>query len=75
MLPARGPPCVPQSVQARMPHDVRQVPVVGQPEIYKVLPIASAVVLRVHPFVLLIRGQYKAILDLQAHEALMIVGG
>jgi len=58
----------------RVSQNVHQVPVVGQPELHQIAPLAGGIVLRAHPIVLLIGGKHQAIFVLQTHETLMIVG-
>ena len=58
---ARRFPDVPGRAHIGMPHDVRQVPVVGQPKIHEVAPLSARVVLSANPLALTVRREHEAV--------------
>jgi len=67
-------PDVPGSARIGMPDDMRKMPVVGQPQLHQIAPLAGGVVLGTHPLFLPVARKHQHLFVLQPHEALMIVG-
>ena len=67
-------PDVPGGARIGVPNDVREMAVVGQPQLNQIAPLAGGVVLGTHPLFLLVARKHQYFFVLQPHEALMIVG-
>ena len=65
-------PHVPGGARVCVPHHMRQVAIICQPQFHQLAPLASGIILRAHPIIPVIRGQYQAIFELQTHEPLII---